>query len=153
MAWPTLTPTFLVSYHLCCRLAESGAKGVDNCLRKFITCPPFFICQMKWDVKSEVENYLDKTFYDLCTLNLNDCNTYNEMRTIANERYGLKLIDPYLPDGSLDQGVDFIDILRDLNCELLIFSYTICKLLVEQLISCIFISIYSIHFPIQLQFD
>lgn len=65
----------------------------------------------------EVEKYLERTFYDLCTLNLNDCKTYAEMRSIANERYGLNLTDPYLPDGSLDQGVDFMDILRDLDRE------------------------------------
>ena len=58
-----------------------------------------------------------RQFYDLCTLNLNDATTYTEMRVIAAERYGLNLSDPFLPDGSLDQGVDFIDILRDLNCE------------------------------------
>ena len=68
-------------------------------------------------MKAEVEKYLEKTFYNLCTLSLNDCNTYTEMRSIANERYGLCVVDPYLPDGNLEQSVNFIDILRDLNCK------------------------------------
>mmetsp|Transcript_20449 Transcript_20449/g.44383 ORF Transcript_20449/g.44383 Transcript_20449/m.44383 type:complete len:1312 (+) Transcript_20449:63-3998(+) len=109
------------------RLATSGSKGIDNRLRKFITCPPLYICQRKWDVKSEVENYLETTFYDLSTLNLNDCNTYNEMRIIANERYGLNLTDPYLPDGSLDQGVDFIDILRNLDSFISQYNYNLIE--------------------------
>ena len=101
-----------------CRLATSGdARGVNACLRKFVTAPPLYVCQTKFNVKNEVEAYLDKTFYDLCTLNLNDCNTYNQMRTIANEKYGLNLTDPFLPDGSLDQSIDFIDTLRDLDCK------------------------------------
>lgn len=101
-----------------CRLATSGdAKGVNTCLRKFVTAPPLYVCQSNFNVKNEVEAYLDKTFYDLCTLNLNDCNTYNQMRTIANEKYGLNLTDPFLPDGSLDQSIDFIDTLRDLDCK------------------------------------
>ncbi len=68
-------------------------------------------------MKKEVELYLEKTFYNLCTLNLNDCKTYSEMRVIAEEKYGLRILDPFLPDGSLDFDVDFIDVLRDLNCE------------------------------------
>jgi WASH complex subunit 7 len=104
------------------RLATSGAKGVNALLRKFIVSPPLIICHMRIYVKDEVENYLEKSFYDLSTLNLNDCNTYTRMRIIATERYGLHLTDPFLPDGSLDHGVDFIDILRDLNREYVILN-------------------------------
>mmetsp|Transcript_21613 Transcript_21613/g.52202 ORF Transcript_21613/g.52202 Transcript_21613/m.52202 type:complete len:1326 (+) Transcript_21613:117-4094(+) len=107
-------------------VASGGAKGVDVRLRKFITCPPLYVCHMKWCVKSEVENYLDKTFYDLCTLSLNDCNTYNEMRTIANERFGLNLTDPYLPDGSLEQA-DFIEILRNLEVYISKYNYNLIE--------------------------
>lgn len=84
-------------------------------VRKFIIAPPLYVCRKKLDVKAEIESYLEKTFYNLCTVSLRDCNTYTEMRSIANERYGLSLADPFLPDGSLDQGLDFIDILRDLE--------------------------------------
>ena len=86
-------------------------------VRKFITAPPLYVCRRKIDVKAEIESYLEKTFYDLSTVSLNDCNNYTEMRSIANERYGLNLADPFLPDGSLDQGLDFIDILRNLECK------------------------------------
>ena len=101
-------------YHLT-RRAVSGEKGVGVCLRKFITAPPLYVGQMKFYVKNEVEAYLDKTFYDACALNLNECNKYNQMRSLAKQKYGLVLADPYLPNGSLDQSVDFIDILRDLK--------------------------------------
>ena len=97
------------------RRAVSGEKGVGVCLRKFITAPPLYVGQMKFYVKNEVEAYLDKTFYDACALNLNECNKYNQMRSLAKQKYGLVLADPQLPNGSLDQSVDFIDILRDLE--------------------------------------
>jgi hypothetical protein len=77
---------------------------------------------MRIYVKGEVESYLEKTFYNLSTLNLNDCNTYNRMRIIANEKYGIHLTDPFLPDGSLYHAVDFIDIVRDLNREYRFFD-------------------------------
>lgn len=67
------------------------------------------------DIKSEIESYLEKTFYNLSTVSLNDCNNYTEMRSIANERYSLNIADPFVPDGSHDQGLDFIDILRNLG--------------------------------------
>lgn len=95
-------------------------------VRKFITAPPLYVCRQKVDIKSEVESYLEKIFYNLCTISLNDCKNYNEMRSIANERYGLNLVDPFLPDGSLDQGLDFIDIFRDLECKYSIhFSHSV----------------------------
>ena len=50
-----------------CRLATSGAKGV----KESIALPPLHICHMRTYVKGQVENYLEKSFYDLCTLNLN----------------------------------------------------------------------------------
>ena len=99
------------------RLATSGSKGVDQFLRKFIASPPLYLCQTRFCVKEEVERHLEKRIYEYCALNLNDCNTYNEMRAIATERYGLHLTEPFLPDGSLDQGIDFIDLLRELDCE------------------------------------
>lgn len=115
-----------LSLSLSVRLAASGALGGDKRLRKFTTAPPLYICQVRFSLKNEVEDYLEKIFYDLSALNLNDCNAYNEMRTVANERYGLCLTDPYLPDGSLEQGIDFIDVLRDLDCEYNVSSKIVC---------------------------
>ena len=112
------------------RRAASGEKGVGVCLRKFITAPPLYVGQMKFYVKNEVEAYLDKTFYDACALNLNECNKYNQMRSLAKQKYGLILADPQLPNGSLDQSVDFIDILRDLE---------------RKLTSCVLDYLFSIH--------
>jgi len=101
-------------------LDSSKRNGNDRFaagVRKLITAPPLYVCRRKIDVKAEIESYLEKTFYDLSTVSLNDCNNYTEMRSIANERFGLNLADPFLPDGSLDQGLDFIDMLRNLECK------------------------------------
>lgn len=78
---------------------------------------PLFICHNKIDIKVAVQNELGRAFYNLCAMSLNDCNTYSEMRSLANERYGLHINDPYLPDGSLDQRFDTLAILRDFECE------------------------------------
>lgn len=101
-------------------LDPSKSNGNDRFaagVRKFITAPLLYFCGRKLDVKAEIENYLEKTFYNLCTISLKNCNTYTEMRSIANEKYGLNIADPFLPDGSLDQGLDYVDILRNLECK------------------------------------
>lgn len=100
---------------------------------------------MQLHVRNEVENYLERSYYDLSTLNLNDCNTYNRMRIIATERYGLHLTDPFLPDGCLDIALDFMDIMKDLNRKSRIskdFQH-------EDVINLLtFIMIYRIHFSL-----
>ena len=37
---------------------------------------------------------------------------------MANERYGLQIMEPYLPGGNMDQRFDLIDIVKDFECEL-----------------------------------
>jgi hypothetical protein len=106
---------------------------------------------MRIYVKGEVENYLEKSFYDLSTLNLDDCNTYNRMRTIATEKYGIHLTDPFLPDGSLDHGVDLIDIVRDLNREYGIFDAIPNRQELQR--TDLYHLIYRICFSLQLRVD
>lgn len=90
----------------------------DRGVRALLLAPPLYVCQKSIDLKAEVEEEVGRSFYNLCALSLSDCNAYTEMRSLANERYGLQLLDPYLPDGSLDQRFDLIDILKDFECEL-----------------------------------
>jgi len=76
-----------------------------------------FSYKKKRNLKYEVEAELRKTFYNLCALSLNDCGSYSEMRSIANERYGLDIFDSYLPGDNLMKQPDLIDILGDFECE------------------------------------
>lgn len=68
-------------------------------------------------MKSKVEEVLGEAFYKLCTLSPNECNTYNEIRSLANERYDLQIMEPYIPGGNMNQRFDLIDIVRDFECE------------------------------------
>lgn len=98
---------------------ESGDhEGFDNRnVRSLLLSEPFYICQKRFDLKAEVEGELGRAFYSLCALSLNDSNAYNEMRSTANERYGLSITDPYLPNGILDQRFDALEIVRDFECK------------------------------------
>lgn len=45
------------------------------------------------------------------------------MKALANEKYGLVLIDNYLPMGSLDQGLDILQIMRNIHIFVERFTY------------------------------
>ncbi len=52
---------------------------------------------------AEVEQYLDRTFYNLTTVALHDWRTYGEMRNLAQQKYGLHLLEAFLPSQTLEQ--------------------------------------------------
>lgn len=74
-------------------------------------------------IKKEVTHYLDRNFYNLTTVALHDWKTYADMKSLAYEKLGLELIDSFLPMGSLDQGLDVLQIMRNIHIFVARFSY------------------------------
>ena len=72
---------------------------------------------------------MDRTFFNLTTVSLHDWQTYSEMRSLAVEMFGLQLTDGHLPMGSLNQGLDVLQIMRNIN----VFVAKYCYNLNEQL--------------------
>ncbi|XP_059490838.1 WASH complex subunit 4 [Neocloeon triangulifer] len=66
------------------------------------------------NIKDYVEKYLSATFYNLTTVALHDWNTYGDMRVIARVRYGVNTVDDHLPSQTLEQGLDVLEITRNL---------------------------------------
>jgi WASH complex subunit 7 len=54
---------------------------------------------------------------------LHDWKTYADMKSLAEEKLGLKLMDNYLPMGSLDQGLDILQIMRNIHIFVNRFAY------------------------------
>lgn len=67
------------------------------------------------DIKDQVELRLSRHFYDLAALAPQDAEAYVRMREQASHRYGLNLVDGGLPAGSLAQGLDVIDVMRNVH--------------------------------------
>lgn len=61
------------------------------------------------------KNYLDKTFYNLTAVALFDWQTYAEMRNLAQEKYHIDLTEVHLPGQTLEQGVDVLEIMRNIH--------------------------------------
>lgn len=58
---------------------------------------------MHISLSAYVEHYLNQTFYNLTTVALHDWRTYSEMRTWAQRKYGLAMIEAHLPSQTLEQ--------------------------------------------------
>ncbi|OMJ84458.1 hypothetical protein SteCoe_14412 [Stentor coeruleus] len=80
----------------------------------FLDSQPMVFCEKVIDIKRKIEMYLDETFYNMTALNLNDWRTYEEMRSLARQKYKLNLSEVHLPSKHLDQGMDLLDITKKL---------------------------------------
>jgi len=93
------------------KLFKDGLKD----LVKFVSLEPICIYDKYINVKGYVKKYLDRVFYDLTTLALHDWKAYSEMRNLAYQKYSLNLIEPYLPSSTLEQGLDVLEIMRNIH--------------------------------------
>jgi len=77
------------------------------------------------DLKRHVEHYLNKTFYNLTTVALHDWKTYGEMKNMAEQKYGLTLMESHLPSQTLEQGLDVLEIMRNIHVFVSKFMYNL----------------------------
>ncbi|XP_050426323.1 WASH complex subunit 4 [Adelges cooleyi] len=77
------------------------------------------------DTKCRVENYLSETFYDLTTVALHDWHNNGVMRTLAKYKVNLETVEDKLPSKTLEQGLDVLEIMRNLNEFVSTFSYNL----------------------------
>ena len=92
-------------------------------LRPFLELPTIRVLGLQVDIKKEVTHYLDRNFYNLTTVQLHDWHTYHAMRNLAQEKLGLVLLENFLPMGSLDQGLDVLQIMRNIHIFVGRFTY------------------------------
>uniref|UniRef100_A0A671TVS3 WASH complex subunit 4 n=1 Tax=Sparus aurata TaxID=8175 RepID=A0A671TVS3_SPAAU len=84
-------------------------------LAHFFSLKPIRFFNRFIHIKAYVTHYLDKTFYNLTTVALHDWATYSEMRNLATQRYGLTMTEAYLPSQTLEQGLDVLEIMRNIH--------------------------------------
>ena len=72
-----------------------------------------------------MEHYLDTTFYNLTTVALYDWQTYGEMRNLASIKYGLSLTEVHLPGQTLEQGLDVLEIMRNIHIFVSKYNYNL----------------------------
>ena len=75
------------------------------------------------DLKREVCIYLEREFYELTVLALHDYRTYSSMRNLAKECFDLDIAGSHLPMGTLDQGLDVLQIVRNIHIFVARYKY------------------------------
>eukprot|EP00602_Paraphysomonas_sp_CaronLab_P007109 CAMPEP_0185031460 /NCGR_PEP_ID=MMETSP1103-20130426/18944_1 /TAXON_ID=36769 /ORGANISM="Paraphysomonas bandaiensis, Strain Caron Lab Isolate" /LENGTH=1209 /DNA_ID=CAMNT_0027566997 /DNA_START=38 /DNA_END=3667 /DNA_ORIENTATION=- len=109
--------------HLTHMQASNPKTEDQRPLKPYLDIAPVHVLGEVLTIKNEVSHYLDRTFYNLTTVALHDWRTYSDMRSLANEKYGIVLLDNYLPMGSLDQGLDVLQIMRNIHVFVGRFTY------------------------------
>lgn len=99
---------------------------------KFTSMPAFRFFDEWVQLSHSVEKYLDVQFYNLNALMTNDWKTYEEMRNLARERYGLQIAEGYLPGSIVDQGLDVLVITKNIQVFVAQYSYNMNEQLFVQ---------------------
>ena len=93
---------------------ESTAYSDTN-LNSYLNIKNFKLFDKVIEIRRYVEEHLNMSFYKLTTVNLNNWQTYQQMRVLAKHKYGLNLHEVFLPNQNLEQGKDILDIIRNLK--------------------------------------
>ena len=62
--------------------------------------------------------------------------TYGEMRQLAEQKYGLELDDIHLPCQTLEQGVDVLDIMRNIHNFVAAYTYNLNTQVISPFFQC-----------------
>uniref|UniRef100_W8BNL3 WASH complex subunit 7 n=1 Tax=Ceratitis capitata TaxID=7213 RepID=W8BNL3_CERCA len=107
-------------------------NGIDD-YRDLINVCPIELNGNYVILKDHIENYLSAMFYNLTTISLHDWKTYEEMRHLANTRLMLKPVEDYLPNQTLEQGIDILEIMRKIHIFVSKYVYNMnSQIFVEQ---------------------
>mmetsp|Transcript_11124 Transcript_11124/g.26766 ORF Transcript_11124/g.26766 Transcript_11124/m.26766 type:complete len:1150 (-) Transcript_11124:108-3557(-) len=133
LEWEVVQPLCqMIETHLrlCIHSAQIAALARPNPLKHpshdlaaFLNIRPLRVLGKIVDIKERVAAYLDATFYNLTVITSHDWQTYAEMRNLAYDKFGLTLIESYLPTGTLDQGLDVLEIMRNIHVFVARYSY------------------------------
>uniref|UniRef100_A0A6V7IWT1 WASH complex subunit 4 N-terminal domain-containing protein n=1 Tax=Bracon brevicornis TaxID=1563983 RepID=A0A6V7IWT1_9HYME len=92
-------------------LLKIGVKDSGRIVR----ASPLPIASKFVSSKRFIEHYLDDMFYNLTTVALHDWKTYRTMHALAKHKLGLETVQNHLPTQTLEQGLDALEIMRNIQ--------------------------------------
>lgn len=104
---------------------ETNNKIAIEDRRALVGLRPIILNDEYISVRDHVEHYLSKMFYNLTTISLKDWRTYGEMRYLAERKYSLETVDDHLPTQTLDQGLDVLEIMRNIHIFVACYNYNL----------------------------
>lgn len=103
-----------VHAHLKLDDANPFQAGVKNGSR-IVRSSPLPTADNLISAKRFIEHYLDDMFYNLTTVALHDWKIYGTMHRLANYKFGLNSVQNHLPTQTLEQGLDALEIMRNIH--------------------------------------
>ena len=78
------------------------------------------------DLKFEISNSFNNSFYNLNILNMHDMETYEQMKILASHIFGLRLHDTYLPSQTIEQNkFDILKIIKNIPEFITTYKYNL----------------------------
>lgn len=87
--------------------------GID--FLPLMAAEPFRLFDQTISIREEVENYLNQLAYNMSTIALHDWRTYESMLGLARHVYGMEFLLSQLPTQTLEQGLDVLEITRNIH--------------------------------------
>lgn len=94
---------------------EVTVQSIKPDCKQLLSLQPVYLFNKYVNLRGQVEQYLERTFYDLTTVALHDWRTYGEMRSLATHKYDLHTVEDNLPSQTLEQGLDVLEIMRNIH--------------------------------------
>ncbi|XP_013187252.1 WASH complex subunit 4 [Amyelois transitella] len=97
------------------QLDATDPFSCDMTKKVLLAADTFRILSVYMSVVPSVEHYLSTMYYNLTTVVLSDWKTYGEMRQMAKFKFNLKTVHDNLPTQTLEQGLDVLEIMRNIH--------------------------------------
>lgn len=107
----------------------SGSSNTMTDICRLVQLKPFHVTTARGPaspekfliIRNHIGSYLSQMFYNLTTVSMHDWRTYGEMRYAAKRKFHLDTIEDHLPTQTLEQGLDVLEIMR--NIHMFVSSY------------------------------
>lgn len=84
-----------------------------------------YLFEKRISLAEEVKHYLGKIFYEMTALSPHDWKTYQHMRILAKDKFGIDVVASHLPSQTIEQGVDILFLLRNLQKYVTNYNYNL----------------------------
>ena len=81
----------------------------------FLNIDDIILFENRINLKNKVSQYLSEKFYEMTALTPLDWKTYEHIRVLAKQTYGLEILETHLPSKTTDQNIDILQLVRNIH--------------------------------------
>jgi WASH complex subunit 7 len=81
----------------------------------FLNIDDIILFENRINLKVKVSQYLSEKFYEMTALTPLDWKTYEHIRVLAKNTYGLEILETHLPSKTTDQNIDILMLVRNIH--------------------------------------